>query len=288
MTRNYLFSKGSHRARPTFARTTPAYSPILTHPSLRTCGRIPRELGAFSDYERGAKPECHFALSLPLNAMTPQLKAKRQKVRTRRTPFTYVPPQSRVARLCFFTSVGMTEAAAGAGAQHIFRLNSAYDVDSAVGSTSTAGFTEWATFFSNYRVWSARVRVELTASGGSAGTGAVACIYPNATNTYLTNVNAWSVAPHSIKRTIRADTTGAGRNFCTLQKSYSLPAIARVTKDQYAIDMDYSGTTSSNPNRIIGLSVAAFGINAGAVVTFTFSIWVEMNVEFFNPVQLAV
>lgn len=202
------------------------------------------------------------------------------------TPFTYVPPSSRRVRLTWHGSKAMAETTASAGVQQTFKINSAYDVDPSVGSTSTAGFAEYAAFFSTYRVWGASIRFEGAASGGSSGTVAVVGMYPNATNTFLTSSDSWAVAPMSVNRTVRAETSSGGVNFFKLTKKYTFNEVLRITRRQFTDNFSYTGATSSNPATILYLSVFGFGIGTSSAVTFTYSIWVQMDVEFFNPIQL--
>jgi len=205
-----------------------------------------------------------------------------------RSVFTYVPPTSRHQRLVYFERFSLTEPAVGVGTQRVIRLNSAYDVDSTIGSTATPGFSEMAAFFSAYRVWRSSVKVSVSATGGSAGTFATVGVYPNATNTYLSGAGAevaWLTAPHSSHRMIRADGTG-GVNVATVVRHFALPAVARVTRQQYATDMDYSATTVANPNRIIGAAVFCVSTGSSTTVTYNVNLWVSMDIEFFNPIQL--
>lgn len=229
---------------------------------------------------------------MPAKAMSRQTKSKGSKLR--RLPpqprFTYVPPQSKRVRLTFVNpQAAITEAAAGAGASHVFRLNGTYDVDTSLGSTAVPGFAEHAAFFSGYRVWSAAVKLVGTVTGGSTGSFAHVGFYPNATNTFLSGAGAavsWLVAPNRRSTLVVADSSRAPA-IANIQASFSLPAIARITKQQYAIDMDYSATTVSVPSRQIQLAVFVNSTGSSSVVTLNYAIWVEMEVEFFNPVQLA-
>lgn len=216
-------------------------------------------------------------------------KPNKQRSVVRQAPFTYVPPMSKRARLTWAGQIGLTESAAGSGVARVYRLNGAYDVDTGVGSTSTPGFSEYAAFFSNYRVWTASVRVVGTAYGGTTGSMGTLIMYPNATNTFLAGAgagDAWAVAPYSVKRTVRGDSTSSN-NVVTLQARYDLPSVARITRNQYKTDMDYSAASNSTPSRQIQLSVCGFAINSGNAMSFTFMVYVQMDVEFFNPIQTA-
>lgn len=206
---------------------------------------------------------------------------------SRPTPFTYVPVLSRHVRLTYPGAFLITEAAANAGAQKIFRLNGPFDVDTTLGSTSTPGFAELSAMFSSCRVWSTSVRVEATASGGSAGSVANIIMYPNANNTFLTNPASWAVEPYSVKRAVRADSAGGGRNFVTLVKRYDMPSVFRITKNQFLSDADYASVVSTTPAKQAYLAISVYAVGSATVVTATGIAYFQMEVEFFNPIQLS-
>lgn len=203
----------------------------------------------------------------------------------RSTPFTYVPVNSRRVRLTYPAYLTMTESAVNGGVEKLYRLNGPYDVDPTLGSTSTPGFAEMAAIFVSCRVWSARVRVDATVTGGSTGSLANVILYPNSVNTFVGSAGSWLVAPYSIHKAVRADGTG-GQNLVTLTKSYDLPSVARITKAQYQNEADYSSTVTSTPIKQFYCAVAITGIGSSTVLTCNATVWIQMDVEFFQPIQL--
>lgn len=200
---------------------------------------------------------------------------------------TYVPPQSRRVTLSYFYRFGQTEAIT-AGISHWFRLNSVYDVDTAVGSTTIPGFSEWAALFGNYRVWKAKVKVDtfyLPASNNSVGQ---VVLVPSAYNTVLpASPEAWPSQYQAVSKPIVPLVNGGNAAVVTLIKQYDLPSIARLTPSQYANDMDFSALCSANPARQIYLAVCGFSWNAASNNIFEHMIHVAFEVEFFNPVPLS-
>lgn len=228
-------------------------------------------------------------LSEGILTMPPKARSMRQRPRRRKPAmnFHYEPPTARRAHLTYVGSFGLTEATPGAGVQRVFRLNGAYDVDTTVGSTSTPGFSEYSLFYSNYRVWSADVKAEISGStSGSPGAHGIVGYYPNATNTFLTNPSTWLVAPGAVTRTITIDGTG-GRSIGTIVRRYDLPSVAHITRNQYKTDMDYSSTTTSIPGRQIQLAVFGVGSGSSSAASFVFTVWIAMDIEFFNPIQMS-
>lgn len=217
-------------------------------------------------------------------------KNKQQKRATKQGAGTlslhYSPPLSRKVLLTYSSVINITEGAAGAGAARYFRLNGVYDVDTTLGSTSTPGFSEWAAFYQNYRVWKTRVRIEGFATGGVGATLAQVSLVPNGSAASLpANIYSWPVQPFakSVNICYRGD---GGMNKATLDSTFDLPKLAHLTSTQYANDMDFSASNSTTPSRQLFAAVTVVGFGSAAVVTLTFQIWVSMLVEFFNPVQL--
>jgi hypothetical protein len=201
-------------------------------------------------------------------------------------PLVMQPPKSRTVTLVWSGSGGLTEGSANAGAFNFYRLNSVYDVDTSVGSTSTPGFAEWAAFYSNYRVSRTRVRVEGTVSGLSSGAYATVCLVPNPLQATLPASSIeWPVQFGALHKTVVNNTSG-GTNTFTLDKQYYMPEVFKVTKSQFRNEFDYTASTGANPARqaYVALTVRGIGSNVAAAYA---QVYVGMEIEFFNPILLA-
>jgi hypothetical protein len=214
--------------------------------------------------------------------------AKMRKPRARAPlALVQIPPSSRRVRLVYPYWTSVTESSANAGAFRYYRLNSVYDVDTTIGSTTTPGFNEWAAFFSNYRVWRCRIRIEGAVSGGSSGSLATVCLVPNALQATLpSNSNEWPVQPLAVHTTIVPESNG-GKNTANITKEYDISKLARITRRQFTTDMDFTATTASNPARQSFVAVTVSGVNSTTAVTLTYQVYVAMEIEFFNPIQLS-
>jgi hypothetical protein len=185
------------------------------------------------------------------------------------------------------TAFYITESAAGVGAFRYFRLNSAYDVDTTVGSTTMPGFAEWSSFFNNYRVWYTRVRLEGAVTGLGGNALATVCLVPNSFQATLPSAaGTWSVQPLSSHRSL-VNTTSGGNNMVRFDRTFQLPSIMRITTSQYKNDMDFSGTIGSNPARQGYLAVTVAGLNSSSAVSLAVQLYIAMDIEFFNPIQLS-
>jgi hypothetical protein len=222
-----------------------------------------------------------------------QMKASKQQKRSakprvpRTLGFTMVPPANKRVKLCYPYWTSITESAANAGAFKYYRLNSVYDVDTTAGSTATPGFAEWSTFYSNYRVWRTRVKIEGAVSGGSSGSLATVSLVVNPLQATLpSNSNEWPVQPESVHVTIVPESNG-GHNMAVLDKEFVLPKVFKITRRQFIDNMDYTATIASNPARQGYVAVTVSGVSSSTPVTLAYQIYVAMEIEFFNPIQLA-
>jgi hypothetical protein len=213
--------------------------------------------------------------------------------RTRRNRSTkllrmcYVPPQSKRVTLVFASSFSFSEAAVGTGAFNFYRLNSVYDVDTSLGSTSTPGLTEWSAFFTNYRVWKTRVRIEATVNNLSVGGTATFSLVPNPLQPTLpSSASSWPVQYGAIHKTITNVTSG-GTNLVILDKQYNLSSVFRITPQQYKDDFDFTAPVTANPTRQAYLAVAVKSNNSTTTAGAGGQIYVSLDVEFFNNVLLA-
>lgn len=202
-------------------------------------------------------------------------------------PLSYIPPQSRRVKLCYAAGVQVTESGAGTGGTRFFRMNSIYDVDTTLGSTSVAGFAEWGNFFANYRVWKTRARFEGNASGGTTQTATV-CLVPQAyTATLPSSSNTWPVQPYTVKQTINMYNTG-GNNLVKLDVTWDIPSILRVTRGQFLNEQNFTANTSSNPSTQVYFALTVQGQYASTATVLTGQIYVAFMAEFFNPITVSI
>lgn len=120
---------------------------------------------------------------------------------------------------------------------HVFSLNSAYDPDSTgVGGTPN-GFSEWAAFYSRYRVYRTKVRVEAAAQGIPL----LVALWPR-------TINSGVDAPEDVVANPRALWRIIGNNapVARIENTYELKDLFGLTHTQYQ-DEDYSGTTGTSP-----------------------------------------
>lgn len=218
-------------------------------------------------------------------AKTKAAKSFRKNTSSNRLPLFYQPPSSRHVTLTFNQRQQFAEAVAGGGAFHFYTVNGAYDLDTQLASTNTAGFNQWSQFYANYRVHRVRFNVECIVQGASQGYGMVGLV-PRTGSAVLPGVDSWWAQPYTVKKAITPVGVG-GRNMATLDFEEDLWKIAHVSKNVYFTDMDYSATTSNNPVRAILVALCVQGNGAAAVLAIVAQVRITLDVEFFNPVLLS-
>lgn len=89
--------------------------------------------------------------------------------RRRRLP-NFGVPQSKLVKLKYIDvdSPAFTAGATSFVISNSYRLNGAFDVNSAIASTAMPGFIEWSTFYRFYRVMSAKVTMTVSSQIASA------------------------------------------------------------------------------------------------------------------------
>jgi len=190
--------------------------------------------------------------------------------------------------VAFSGQFSTTENAAGTGAYKFFRMNSAYDVDTGVGSNSVVGFAEAQNIYANYRVLRTRVEVVGTAGGGTSGTVCTVGIIPQAyTATLPTSVTAAFVQPYTKVDTVLQAANG-GHNRFRLVALYDIPKLLHITRAQFVDEQNYSANIASNPATQVYWAFACLGIGNSTAFTCVYQVYQTMEVEFFNPVTVSI
>lgn len=216
-------------------------------------------------------------------------KARQPKgTKGRVVPLNWQPPSLTIRRPVIYTAVHTTaESSAGAGGFKFFRMNSAFCVDTTVGSTQQVGYTSMASMYQNYRVHHARIKVDGFIGGGSTSGTFIVSVVPQPYSTSLpATVTAWSVQPHAITTQVPYVTNG-GPNKVKLDKTYELWKVANVPKSVYLNDLNYTGAVTGNPTTQIYFAVTVLSTFSGTLATLTYQTTVALDVEFFNPLLLS-
>lgn len=197
---------------------------------------------------------------------------------------TQMPSSKRIVMSYALSGAG-TEAAAGTGLSAFYRLNSVYDPDATGVGQSCGGYNTWSSLFLNYKVHRVTVRVQGTVNTASGSFGQV-IVAPVASQAVVpSNPNYWRLIPYARVYTVAPNANGGRSTFLHTQ-TYDNAKIARVTKQQYDNDMDFSGAIGSNPARQIYLMIGMQSVSSGTPGTLVNSIQLTYEVEWFNPVPM--
>jgi hypothetical protein len=168
--------------------------------------------------------------------------------------------------------------------------NSAYDVDPALGSTSTQGFAEWAAFYFYYRVIGYRYEIEV--NNGNNIPMIFTILNSNTLNglssgyTYTTDLSAFSNNPHAQSKLMgHAYNTSATHIFRKqILLSDVVGSLAPETED------NYRALTAASPSDLtyilMGVTSSEGGTNYLAN-TVSVVVRLNMDVRFYNRKQLS-
>lgn len=212
---------------------------------------------------------------------------KSRKSSKKHLPLVAAPPNSRRVLASYATAVAMVESAVSVGTTYFFRLNSIYDPDSSGIGSSTFGFSPWLNFYQNYKVHRVTVRAQVQMYGMSTGGIGTYVMAPLANQSSVpANPYCWRAIPFASFVVSTNSNTGAP-SVRSLTGSYDLAKVCHVTKQQYHVDMDYAGTSASNPSKQIYLVLGLHSVGSTTPVSGTASVQITYEVEWFNPLPLS-
>lgn len=198
-------------------------------------------------------------------------------------PHVSTPPRSQRILSTYINQVRLTESAAGVGTTYFYRLNSVYDPDATGTGAVATGYNTWSTLFLNYKVRRVTVRLEGYFSGLSASAFGNVTMAPVAYQMVVpTGKQTWKMIPGAVFQSAPNQTNG-GPTKIKMAKTFDNARIARLTKQQYEVDLDWSGQVGANPVRQNYLMIAADSVNSSTVCTFDFNIIITYETEWFNP-----
>jgi hypothetical protein len=89
-----------------------------------------------------------------------------------------------------------------------------------------------------------------------------------------------------VPRSSVSPVANGGRNIIDHTANYDNAWIAEVTKQQYDVDMDFSGQVGSNPARQNYIMIAVDSVLSTSAATLAYNIQITYEVEWFNPVPM--
>lgn len=203
----------------------------------------------------------------------------------RALPMLTAVPQSKRIVQTFSATNAITEPSAGAGFSYFYRLNSVYDPDSSGVGTTAGGYSTWASLFLNYKVRRVTVRFQGTAALSNNSMAQITLAPVPNQAVIPSNPRLWVTIPGA-KALYTAPNVNGGKNVVEHTMNLDLAKVARVTRQQYETDMDFSGAVGSNPARQIYFFVSIAAVGSTTPATLYFALQITYEVEWFNPVPM--
>jgi len=166
-------------------------------------------------------------------------------------------------------------------------MNSPYDPDSSGVGVVATGFNQWLNFYRNYRVTKVTVRLRGQVSGGtSANSCAEVIMIPVALQAVIpSDAYLWKTLPHARSQFITVASNG-GKNVVDMIHTYDVAEVLKVSRRQYLQDFDFTGSSTTNPDRQAFVMVGVLGVGVSTAVTLSYTIALTYQVEWFNPIPL--
>jgi len=175
-----------------------------------------------------------------------------------------------------------TSVATLAGSNQIFRLNSIFDPNAAVGGTQPYGYDQVAALYNRYRVLKTRWKIIFAASTA----GYVAVVVPvngalSSAVSDLVTLTSASMVPFA-----KYFNYNLGAQPPRTSGSMNLNVLGGVARVEYLTDDRFEAQIGANPAEVISLNIGIYNPSGG---TITISYFAELSyeVDLHDPISLA-
>ncbi len=188
--------------------------------------------------------------------------------------FTFLDPHMYIT-LRYAQSV-TTSTLTTAANNNVFRLNSIFDPDAAVGGTQPYGYDQAAALYNRYRVLKTRYRVQFLASTGSYNCAVIPSNGAlNAAPSDLTTFTGAIMNPHA-----KYKTYSLGALAPTFTGSVNLNVLGGVRQIEYLTDDRFEAQIGANPAEVISLNIASHNPTGGTIsIAFVVELWYEVDLH---------
>jgi hypothetical protein len=199
---------------------------------------------------------------------------------SQRPSFTFLDPHMYTTlRYCSFVTNSI---ATTLGVNNVFRLNSIFDPDAAVGGTQPYGYDQLAALYNRYRALKTRWKVTFSAS--TAGYNAVVVPTNGALNT--PPADATSFASSSMVPYAKFFVYALGAKPPVTSGAIDLNVLGGVTKLEYETDDRFEAQIGANPAEVISLNIGLQNPSGGTIsVSYFVELW--YFVDLHDPISLA-
>lgn len=199
------------------------------------------------------------------------------------SPFGSTPllPANRRVKLAYCEQIPLGEPVAGAGITFALSLNSLYDPNAGGTGQQPVGFDQISAMYLQHRVWSCRVKI--TCQNDMTASPASVMMFATFQPAVPASPYAWFCQPYGCTGSIEPR---GGRSSCVMEKTFDIPAVLGLTKQQYTADMDFVGTSSGNPTRQAYLNFGHKSYAGTPIGIVWYMVQLEYTVEFSQPYAL--
>ncbi len=197
-----------------------------------------------------------------------------------RTRFTFLDPHMYIT-LRYAENVS-TSVVTVAGSNQVFRLNSIFDPNAAVGGTQPYGYDQVAALYNRYRVLKTRWKIVFAASTA----GYAATVVPingalSSTVSDLTTLTSSAMVPFA-----KYFTYSVGAKPPVTSGSMNLNVLGGVARVEYLTDDRFEAQIGANPAEVISLNIGVYNPSGGTItIAYFVELWYEVDLH--DPISLA-
>jgi hypothetical protein len=197
-----------------------------------------------------------------------------------RTRFTFLDPHMYIT-LRYAENVS-TSVVTLAGSNQIFRLNSIFDPNAAVGGTQPYGYDQLAAMYNRYRVLKTKWKIVFAA----ATAGYAATVVPingalSSAVSDLVSLTSSAMVPYA-----KYFTYSLGAKPPVTSGSMNLNVLGGVTRVEYITDDRFEAQIGANPAEVISLNIGIYNPSGGTItISYFVELWYEVDLH--DPISLA-
>ncbi len=197
-----------------------------------------------------------------------------------RTRFTFLDPHMYVT-LRYAEPIS-TSVLTTAGSNQVFRLNSIFDPNAAVGGTQPYGYDQLATLYNRYRVLKTKYKVIFAAA--TSGYNAVVVPSNGALNPVVSDLTTLTAA--AMNPWARYVNYNLGAPPPRVSGKINLNVLGGVARVEYLTDDRFEAQIGANPAEVISLNIGIQNPSAGTI-TISYMVELEYEVDLHDPILQA-
>ncbi len=197
-----------------------------------------------------------------------------------RSSITFLDPHMYIT-LKYAESIS-TSVATLVGSNQVFRLNSIFDPNAAVGGTQPYGYDQLSALYNRYRVLKTKWRVDFMAS--TAGYSAVVVPTNGALNPVVSDLVTLTAAAMNPRG--RFYSFNLGSRPPVDRGQIDLNVLGGVARVEYITDDRFEAQIGANPAEVIGLNIGIYN-PSGGTITISYFVQLTYEVDLHDPILLA-